>query len=84
MDKEKLGELKIQLQLLLNESQEYVQEIPPTQLYAALGVVLFTVFFFLLSKFVSRASFFFPVLSNFFVPSELLLHTLMKSMLSLF
>lgn len=59
MDKEKLGELKIQLQLLLNEAQEYVQEIPPTQLYAALGVVLFTVFFFLLSKFVSRASFFF-------------------------
>ncbi|KAL1550851.1 signal recognition particle receptor subunit beta-like isoform X1 [Salvia divinorum] len=46
MDKEKLDELKIQLQQLLNEAQEFVQQIPPAQLCTAVGVVLFTVFLF--------------------------------------
>ncbi|KAL6567800.1 hypothetical protein OROGR_001468 [Orobanche gracilis] len=56
MDEEKLGELKIQLHLLLNEAQEFVQKIPPTQLYAAIGVVLFTVFLFLLIRLFKRRS----------------------------
>lgn len=54
MDKEKMDELKIQLQQLLNEAQEFIQEIPPAQLYAATGVVLFTIFLFFISKFVSE------------------------------
>lgn len=50
MDKEKLGELKIQLQQLLDEVREFAQQIPPAQLYAAIGIVLFTVFLFTISK----------------------------------
>lgn len=50
MDKEKIGELKIQLQQWINEAQEFIQEIPPEQLYAAAGVVLFTIFLFIISK----------------------------------
>ncbi|KAL6562808.1 hypothetical protein OROHE_005395 [Orobanche hederae] len=57
MDEEKLGELKIQLHLLLNEAQEFVQKIPPTQLYAAISVVLFTFFLFLLIRLFKRRSF---------------------------
>lgn len=50
MDKEKIGELKIQLQQWMNEAQEFIQEIPPEQLYAAAGVLLFTIFLFIISK----------------------------------
>ncbi|XP_047957760.1 signal recognition particle receptor subunit beta-like isoform X2 [Salvia hispanica] len=46
MEKEKLDELKIQLQQLFSKAQEFVQEIPPGQLYTATGIVLFTAFLF--------------------------------------
>lgn len=50
MDEQKLEKLKIQLQQLHNEGLEFVQKIPPAQLYAAIGVVIFTIFFFLIGK----------------------------------
>ncbi|KAL0336132.1 UNVERIFIED_CONTAM: hypothetical protein Sradi_4825100 [Sesamum radiatum] len=56
MDKEKVEELKIQLQQLLKETQEFVRKIPPPQLYAAIGVVLFTVLFFLVIRLFKRRS----------------------------
>ncbi|KAG6429574.1 hypothetical protein SASPL_107626 [Salvia splendens] len=46
MEKEKLDELKIQWQQLLSKAQEFIQEIPPGQLYTAIGIVLFTAFLF--------------------------------------
>ncbi|KAG6396495.1 hypothetical protein SASPL_142646 [Salvia splendens] len=49
MDDQKLENLKIQLQQLHNEAYEFVQSIPPTQLYGAIGVVIFTIFFFLIT-----------------------------------
>ncbi|KAK4402778.1 hypothetical protein Sango_1018500 [Sesamum angolense] len=56
MDKEKVEELKIQLQQLLKETQEFVRKIPPPQLYAAIGVVVFTVLFFLVIRLFKRRS----------------------------
>ncbi|GFP88022.1 signal recognition particle receptor subunit beta [Phtheirospermum japonicum] len=56
MDKEQIGELKIQLQQLLNEAQDFVQKIPPSQLYAAIGVVIFTIFLFLVIRLFKRRS----------------------------
>ncbi|KAH6809592.1 signal recognition particle binding protein [Perilla frutescens var. frutescens] len=56
MDKEKIGELKIQLQQLLSEAREFVQQIPPVQLYAAIGVVLFTILLFLILRLLKRRS----------------------------
>ncbi|KAG6398788.1 hypothetical protein SASPL_140258 [Salvia splendens] len=49
MDDQKLENLKIQLQQLHNEAHEFLQSIPPTQLYGAIGVVIFTIFFFLIT-----------------------------------
>lgn len=34
-----------------NQAIDYIHQIPPNQLYAALGVLVFTILFFLLSKF---------------------------------
>lgn len=58
MDVDRIELVKAQLQpyLLQFESyvrrgEEFVSQIPPTQIYIAIGVVLFTVFFFLLSNF---------------------------------
>ncbi|MCD9642884.1 hypothetical protein HAX54_029926 [Datura stramonium] len=50
MDKEKIEQLKIQMQQWLYEVEEYVHQIPPTQLYAAVGIVLVTVVLFLLVR----------------------------------
>lgn len=50
MDDQKLEELKIQLQQLRDEARLFVQQIPPAQLYGAIGVVICTIFFFLISK----------------------------------
>lgn len=50
MDKEKIEELKIQMHKRLNEAQEFIQQVPPIQLYAAIGVVLFTTFLFTISN----------------------------------
>lgn len=50
MDKEKLEELKIQMQQLLNEAEEFINNVPPIQLYTAIGVVLVTLFLLLISK----------------------------------
>lgn len=52
MDTEKIVQLKIQLQQWLNQAHEFVQAIPPVQLYAAIAAVLLTVFRFLISKLV--------------------------------
>ncbi|KAL8519101.1 hypothetical protein ACS0TY_010149 [Phlomoides rotata] len=54
MDKEKIDELKIQLQQWLNVAQDSVQKIPPAQLYAASGVVLFTIFLFVIIRLFKR------------------------------
>ncbi|KAL3835582.1 hypothetical protein ACJIZ3_010318 [Penstemon smallii] len=56
MDKEKLEELKIQLQQVLKEAQQFVDKIPPNQIYAAIGVVLFTIFLFLIIRLFKRKS----------------------------
>lgn len=56
MDEQKLEKLKIQLQQLHNEAYEFVQKVPPTQLYGAIGVVLFTIFFFLIVRLLKRRS----------------------------
>ncbi|GFP97468.1 signal recognition particle receptor subunit beta [Phtheirospermum japonicum] len=56
MDAEKIENLKVQLQQLLNETHDFVQKIPPTQLNAAIAVVLSTVFFFLIIRLFKRKS----------------------------
>ncbi|OIT33745.1 PREDICTED: signal recognition particle receptor subunit beta-like [Nicotiana attenuata] len=56
MDKEKIEHLKIQMQQWLYEVEEYVHQIPPTQLYAAIGVVLFTVILFLIIRLFKRTT----------------------------
>lgn len=50
MDDQKLEELKVQLQQLRDEARVFVQQIPPAQLYGAVGVVICTIIFFLISK----------------------------------
>lgn len=40
---------KYQAEQWHNQALEYIHEIPPNQLYAALGVLVFTIIFFLLS-----------------------------------
>lgn len=50
MDKEKVEQLKIQMQQWLHEAEEFVNHIPPVQLYTAVGVVLFTLVLLLISK----------------------------------
>ena len=47
--KNQLEPLKNQATQWLNQGIEYSHQIPPTQLYAALAVLLFTTLFFLLS-----------------------------------
>lgn len=54
MDKEKVEELKVQAEKWLREAEVLVNQIPPAQLYAAIGVVLFTVFLFFISNFSSQ------------------------------
>ncbi|CAA3006988.1 signal recognition particle receptor subunit beta-like [Olea europaea var. sylvestris] len=56
MDKEKIEELKIQMHKRLNEAQEFIQQVPPIQLYAAIGVVLFTTFLFTIIRLFKRKS----------------------------
>ncbi|WMV21387.1 hypothetical protein MTR67_014772 [Solanum verrucosum] len=53
MDKVKVGQLKIQMQQWLNEAEEFINDIPPVQLYTAVGVVLSTLIL-LLIKFSSK------------------------------
>ncbi|XP_027768738.1 signal recognition particle receptor subunit beta-like isoform X1 [Solanum pennellii] len=48
MDKEKVEQLKIQMQQWLNEAEEFINHIPPVQLYTAVGVVLFTLILLLI------------------------------------
>lgn len=68
MDDQKLEKLKIQLQQLRNEAHEFVQQIPPAQLFGAVGVVIFTIFFFLISKLTQDLNFFYlPIRGEFFV-----------------
>ncbi|CAN4094923.1 unnamed protein product [Withania somnifera] len=50
MDKEKIELLKIQMHQWLHEVGEYVHQIPPSQLYAAVGVILVTIVLFLLIR----------------------------------
>ncbi|KAL3819249.1 hypothetical protein ACJIZ3_005154 [Penstemon smallii] len=57
MDKESVEQLKFQLQQWLNEAQQLIGQIPPAQLYAAIGVLLFTSFFFLIIRLFKRRSF---------------------------
>lgn len=45
-----LEDLKIVAEQWLNQGTELVQQIPPNQLYAAIGVLLFTIIFFFSSK----------------------------------
>ncbi|GER51535.1 signal recognition particle receptor subunit beta [Striga asiatica] len=56
MDAEKMEKLKIQLQQLLDQIREFVREIPPAQLNAAIAVVLATVFLFLIVRIFKRKS----------------------------
>ncbi|KAL8532559.1 hypothetical protein ACS0TY_008954 [Phlomoides rotata] len=56
MDTEKIVELKIQLQQWLNQAQDFVQAIPPAQLFAAIAALLFTVFLFLIIRLFKRGS----------------------------
>ncbi|KAK4423841.1 hypothetical protein Salat_1967000 [Sesamum alatum] len=56
MDEEKMEKLRIQLQELFNETQDFVQKIPPMQLYAAIGVVISTIFLFLIIRLFKRKS----------------------------
>lgn len=50
MDKEKVEQLKSQMQQWLHEVEEFIHQTPPVQLYTALGVVLFTLIFLFISK----------------------------------
>nr|GMD84043.1 signal recognition particle receptor subunit beta-like [Ipomoea batatas] len=54
MEKEKIEELKVQAQKWLREAEVLVNQIPPTQLYAAIGVVLFTAFLFFITRLFKR------------------------------
>lgn len=45
-----MEQLKIQMQQWLHEAEEFIHQTPPVQLYTALGVVLFTLFFLFISK----------------------------------
>ncbi|XP_075480614.1 LOW QUALITY PROTEIN: uncharacterized protein LOC142521270 [Primulina tabacum] len=55
-DKEKIEEMKIQFQRFLNETQGFVQKVPPTQLYAAIGVILLTTLLLVIFRLVKRRS----------------------------
>lgn len=51
MDIEKIvSELKIHMQKWQKEAEEFIQRTPPNQLYAAIGVVIFTIFLFLIGN----------------------------------
>ncbi|KAL2484320.1 signal recognition particle binding [Forsythia ovata] len=56
MDEEKIEELKIQTQKWLNEAQEFIQKVSPIQIYSAIGVVLFTIFLFIIIRLFKRTS----------------------------
>lgn len=50
MDKEQVEQLKIQMQQWVNEAEKFINDIPPVQLYVAVGVVLSTLILLLISK----------------------------------
>ncbi|KAH6763216.1 signal recognition particle binding protein [Perilla frutescens var. hirtella] len=56
MDELKMEKLKIQLQQLHYEAREFVEKIPPMQLYGAIGVVILTILFFLTVRLFKRRS----------------------------
>nr|GMD17497.1 signal recognition particle receptor subunit beta-like [Ipomoea batatas] len=56
MDKEKIEELKDQAQKWLREAEALVDQIPPAQLYTAIGVVLLTVFLFFITRLFKRTT----------------------------
>ncbi|KAL3324447.1 hypothetical protein AABB24_038542 [Solanum stoloniferum] len=56
MDKEKVEQLKIQMQLWLNEAEEFINHIPPVQLYTAVGVVLFSFILLLIIRLFKRTT----------------------------
>ncbi|KAI5656602.1 hypothetical protein M9H77_25395 [Catharanthus roseus] len=57
MDIEKIvSELKIHMQKWQKEAEEFIQRTPPNQLYAAIGVVIFTIFLFLIVRLFKRKS----------------------------
>ncbi|CAI9767928.1 unnamed protein product [Fraxinus pennsylvanica] len=56
MDKEKIEELKIQMQKWLDEAQEFIQKVSPNEIYAAIGVVVFTIFLFIIIRLFKRKS----------------------------
>ncbi|KAG5577847.1 hypothetical protein H5410_057981 [Solanum commersonii] len=56
MDKEKVEQLKIQTQQWLNEAEEFINHIPPVQLYTAVGVVLSTLILLLIIRLFKRAT----------------------------
>ncbi|XP_073059264.1 uncharacterized protein [Primulina eburnea] len=56
MEKEKREELKIQFHRLLNETQGFVQKVPSTQLYAAIGAILLTSLFLVIVRLFKRRS----------------------------
>lgn len=57
MDMEKIEEqLKIHMRKLHKEFEELIQRTPPNQLYAATGVVIFTIFFFFVVRLFKRKS----------------------------
>ncbi|KAK6776309.1 hypothetical protein RDI58_027310 [Solanum bulbocastanum] len=56
MDKEKVEQLKIQMQQWLNEAQEFINHISPVQLYTAVGVVLFSFILLLIIRLFKRTT----------------------------
>ncbi|KAH0763833.1 hypothetical protein KY290_019906 [Solanum tuberosum] len=54
MDKVKVEQLKIQMQQWLNEAEEFVDDIPPVQLYTVVGVVLSTLILLLIIRLFKR------------------------------
>ncbi|KAK4709071.1 hypothetical protein R3W88_029996 [Solanum pinnatisectum] len=56
MDKEKVEQWKIQMQQCLNEAEEFINHIPPVQLYTAVGVVLSTLILLLIIRLFKRTT----------------------------
>ena len=50
MDKEQVEQLKIQMQQWVNEAEKFINDIPPVQLYVAVGVVLSTLILLLIIR----------------------------------
>ncbi|KAK3013979.1 hypothetical protein RJ639_008139 [Escallonia herrerae] len=54
MDTDKAEQLKAELQQWFNQAEQLIRQIPPNQLYAAVGIVLLTVFVFILVRVFKR------------------------------